>query len=99
MWGISTAVVVDDALGPPGEGSLHSDDKNAWIDFVSADANAQAALLAKVSAAKVTRARGKVRFRFMAFSPVWFPSVLHLPCQSEKARLCGPAEAFAEESE
>jgi len=35
----------------------------------------------------------------MAFSPVWFPSVLHLPCQSEKARLCGPAEAFAEESE
>jgi hypothetical protein len=50
MWGISTAVVVDDALGPPGEGSLHSDDKNAWIDFVSADANAQAALLATFAA-------------------------------------------------
>lgn len=50
MWGISTAVVVDDALGPPGEGSLHSDDKNAWIDFVSADANAQAALLVTFAA-------------------------------------------------
>jgi hypothetical protein len=45
MWGISTAVVVDDALGPPGEGSLHSDDKNAWIDFVSADVDAQTLLL------------------------------------------------------
>ncbi|CAM8647249.1 hypothetical protein MCEMSHM24_03691 [Comamonadaceae bacterium] len=50
MWEISTAVVVDDALGPPGEGSLHSDDKNAWIDFVSADPNTQAALLATFAA-------------------------------------------------
>lgn len=46
MWGISTAVVVDDALGPPGEGSLHAEDKNAWIDFVSADTTAQAVLQA-----------------------------------------------------
>lgn len=45
MWGISTAVVVDDALGPPGEGSVHSDDKNTWIDFVSADLDAQTLLL------------------------------------------------------
>ena len=50
MWGISTAVVVDDALGPPGEGSLHSDDKNAWIDFVSANVDAQTLLLSTFAA-------------------------------------------------
>lgn len=50
MWGITTAVVVDDALGPPGQGSLHADDKDAWIDFVSADAPAQALLLATFAA-------------------------------------------------
>lgn len=51
MWGISTAVVVDDALGPPGHGELSPEDKNTWVDFVSTDADVQALLLATFAGA------------------------------------------------
>lgn len=33
-WTYKKAVVIDDALGPPTDGSVPSEDKDAWVDFV-----------------------------------------------------------------
>lgn len=44
VWGITSAIVVDDALGPPTYGAIQSDEKNKWIDFVSETEHAQRVL-------------------------------------------------------
>lgn len=44
-WNISSAVVVDDALGPPSQGALDPADKQDWIKFVFEDSQAEAALM------------------------------------------------------
>lgn len=41
---LSSAVVIDDALGPPTKGTINADDKNNWIDFVAENAAAEIAV-------------------------------------------------------
>ncbi|MDR7928330.1 hypothetical protein RIE95_15300 [Acidithiobacillus thiooxidans] len=41
---LSSAVVIDDAFGPPTKGTINADDKNNWIEFVSKDADAEVAV-------------------------------------------------------
>ncbi|MDA8246774.1 hypothetical protein [Acidithiobacillus sp.] len=41
---LSSAVVIDDALGPPTKGTINADDKNNWIEFVSKNAAAEVAV-------------------------------------------------------
>ncbi|MEJ2630295.1 MAG: hypothetical protein P8014_05285 [Acidihalobacter sp.] len=41
---IESAVVIDDAIGAPATGTIASEDKDAWIDAVADDEDAQAAL-------------------------------------------------------
>lgn len=41
MWGISSAIVVDDAFGPPTRGAIQADDKDKWIEHVSRTEDAQ----------------------------------------------------------
>lgn len=41
---ISKAAVVDDSLGAPAAGTVDSDDKNVWLDFLLEHAEAQSAL-------------------------------------------------------
>lgn len=41
---ISCAVVIDDALGPPARGTINSDDKNNWIEYVAENVAAQTAV-------------------------------------------------------
>lgn len=48
-WQYQSAVVIDDALGPPPPGGVSSEDKNAWIDVISASEEAQQKLLTSYS--------------------------------------------------
>ncbi|HCE7942340.1 hypothetical protein [Pseudomonas aeruginosa] len=50
MLKISSAVVVDDALGPPATGAVVSEDKGLWLEFVVANESAQQELSAHFSA-------------------------------------------------
>lgn len=51
---IVNAVVIDDALGPPGNGSVSSSDKSEWIEFLLEDVAAQQKILDCFSHLNVT---------------------------------------------
>ena len=44
-WTYKTAVVIDDALGPPTAGSVSSDDKDLWVEFVLGNEGANEQLM------------------------------------------------------
>jgi hypothetical protein len=44
-WTYKKAVVIDDAFGPPTAGSVSSQDKDAWVDFILQNEEAQKRLL------------------------------------------------------
>ena len=44
-WIYKTAIVIDDAFGPPTAGSVPSDDKDSWFDFVHENEDAQRQLM------------------------------------------------------
>ncbi|HNG02302.1 MAG TPA: hypothetical protein PLQ71_10500 [Nitrospira sp.] len=54
-WTYKKAVIIDDALGPPTAGSVSSEDKDAWFDFVLNNHDAQDQLMAAYENLKQAR--------------------------------------------
>lgn len=54
-WTYKTAVVIDDALGPPTAGSVSSEDKDSWVDFVLENKDSQDQLMAAYEHLKQAR--------------------------------------------
>jgi CheY-like chemotaxis protein len=53
-WKYKTAVVIDDALGPPQPGRVPSEDKDRWIDYILDTQDACKRLLAAFNHLKIT---------------------------------------------